>query len=66
MKGYEANAAIHEAGEYLKEILRSAINVTADDILYLMDILGIEPEEELDIAGTDWLPSASCIRNRST
>lgn len=49
MKGYQADAAIHEAGQAINEILRGSVSYRErEDLLYLLDILGVEPSSDDD------------------
>lgn len=53
MRGYEATAAIHEAGEYIKEMLDRYVRIRGGgtivaDLKELLDILGVEVAEEGD------------------
>jgi hypothetical protein len=45
-------AAIHEAGEFINQRLMHAVD-DREDLLHLLDILGVEPDEDDDDEGTE-------------
>lgn len=48
MKAYQADAAIHEAEAFIRQLLRLGTNVTREDLWHLLDILGAQPEPDED------------------
>lgn len=51
VRGYEADAAIHEAVEYIHQMMQSASTDDMADLVHLLDVLGGELPDWYDEEG---------------